>query len=166
MTFQNECGCNVDYELLSSAIEKKCIEKGKKAKQSYRITMHNSYPTVCIAHDHVYVHNLIGESKYGEIPKGYVIHHNDCNKANNEIDNLILLSNQEHATVHGEKRKGIDLRSHEQKWKCINAAIEKRYRKDVKKEDILLMRSKGISFEDIAKILHCGVNTARRRVAN
>ena len=166
LVFQNECECKVDYELLAEAIKRRCKEKSKKLKQVYRITMHNSYPTICIAHNHVYVHNLIGELKYGFIPEGYVIHHSDFDKQNNDVENLMLLSNVDHAILHGEQRRGVDLRSNDGKWRGINAAREKRFRRDVSKEKVLFMRSIGMSFEEIAKILHCGANTARRRVAN
>jgi hypothetical protein len=164
LIFHNECECVVDYEILASAIEKRCREKQKKTRQEYRIVMHNNYPTIHIAHDHVYVHNLIGEYKYGSIPKGYVIHHNDNNKKNNDVSNLVLLTNIEHALIHGEQRKGIDLRSEDGKWKGLNAARKKRYRSDVRREDILPLIEKGMSFENISKILNCGTNTVRRRM--
>ena len=44
-----------------------------------------------------YYHNL------NEIPKGYVIHHIDCNTKNNEISNLQLVTKSEHIILH---RKG------------------------------------------------------------
>ena len=105
MVFQNECECKVDYKLLAEAIKRRCKEKSKKLKQVYRITMHNSYPTICIAHNHVYVHNLIGELKYGFIPEGYVIHHSDFDKQNNDVENLMLLSNVDHAIWKMERHK-------------------------------------------------------------
>lgn len=164
MHFQNECECIVDYEMLATAIEKRCNEKEKRIKTEYKIVLHNSYPTICIAHDHVYVHNLIGELKYGSIPCGYVIHHNDHNKKNNDFDNLILLTNVEHALIHGKQRKGIDLRSEEGKWNGINAAREKRFRHEIRKEDIEIMMKDGVSKTDIARYFRCGVNTIYRRL--
>ena len=165
LVFRNECECIVDFKILESAIENRCYEKQKNTNQQYRITMHNSYPSICIAHDHVYIHNLIGEYKYGQIHKGYVIHHNDNNKKNNDISNLVLLTNVEHALIHGKQRKGIDLRSENGKWRGLNAARKKRYRSDVRREDILSLRERGMSFENISKILNCGTNTVRRRMA-
>ena len=34
------------------------------------------------------------------IPKGYVVHHVDCNKLNNNPKNLVLLNKAQHAEVH------------------------------------------------------------------
>lgn len=56
------------------------------------------------------LHRLIWESNYGEIPDGYEIHHKDFNSLNNSLDNLQLLSKEEHLKLHGdinsEKYKG------------------------------------------------------------
>ena len=45
----------------------------------------------------------------GEIPEGYSIHHIDLNPANNDVENLQLLSRDEHAKIHktvnGETRQ-------------------------------------------------------------
>ena len=49
------------------------------------------------------LHYFVYESEKGEeIPKGYVVHHKDFNKANNSIDNLMLLSLSEHTRLHGK----------------------------------------------------------------
>ena len=37
-----------------------------------------------------------------EIPKGYVVHHIDGNKQNNDMGNLIMLTRSEHARLHTE----------------------------------------------------------------
>ena len=47
------------------------------------------------------LHRYVYEKHYGEIPKGYEIHHKDQNKDNNEIDNLELLTSTEHKKKHG-----------------------------------------------------------------
>lgn len=51
------------------------------------------------------LHRLIFEDFYNinlnkEFPEGVVIHHNDGNKLNNEIWNLIPMSNSEHSSIH------------------------------------------------------------------
>ena len=43
-----------------------------------------------------YLHRVVWESINGKIPKGYDIHHIDCDKTNNHIDNLELYSKSEH----------------------------------------------------------------------
>lgn len=49
------------------------------------------------------LHRLIWEKHYGEIPKGYHIHHRDLNKLNNNIENLELISSSQHSTLHHKK---------------------------------------------------------------
>lgn len=50
-----------------------------------------------------YVHRIVWEESYGSIPEGYVIHHIDGNKENNEISNLELKASGSHIKEHGEK---------------------------------------------------------------
>lgn len=58
-------------------------------------------------HDNHYVcgnkqlHRVVWSYYYGEIPKGYVIHHIDENPANNNIENLQCMSRLEHGKIHG-----------------------------------------------------------------
>ena len=46
------------------------------------------------------LHRQIYEDNYGEIPKGYIIHHKDNNPLNNAIDNLEILSRKKHQSTH------------------------------------------------------------------
>ena len=39
----------------------------------------------------------------GEIQKGYQIHHKDHDKNNNEVENLVLIKNGKHQSLHGEE---------------------------------------------------------------
>ena len=52
-------------------------------------------------------HRLIWKRYFGEIPKGYEIHHKDENKLNNSIENLQLVTRKEHIHIHelGQKNK-------------------------------------------------------------
>lgn len=52
---------------------------------------------------HKRLHIYIWEKYNGEIPKGYQVHHKDHNKDNNEIDNLMLLTREEHNKIHKEE---------------------------------------------------------------
>ena len=52
-----------------------------------------------------YLHRAVWEFYNGEIPKGYVVHHKDENKANNNISNLQLMTKIEHKKLHNEIRK-------------------------------------------------------------
>ena len=49
------------------------------------------------------LHRLIYEDEFGPIPQGFVVHHLDGNKQNNEINNLVLLSISEHHSMHATK---------------------------------------------------------------
>ena len=54
-----------------------------------------------------YKHHIVWAEFYKQsrIPKGCVIHHIDCNKLNNDVTNLQLLTISEHMQLHGEIRK-------------------------------------------------------------
>lgn len=54
------------------------------------------------AKTHKRLHVYVWEYYNGEVPKGYDVHHKDFNKANNEVDNLQLLTKKDHATLHGK----------------------------------------------------------------
>jgi hypothetical protein len=49
------------------------------------------------------LHRYIWVKYYGKIPDGYQVHHKDKNKENNDISNLELLTNNEHAKRHSYK---------------------------------------------------------------
>lgn len=48
------------------------------------------------------LHVYIWEKQNGRVPKGMTIHHIDEDKRNNELTNLKLITNKEHAKLHGE----------------------------------------------------------------
>lgn len=49
-----------------------------------------------------HIHSRVGEKKYHyeHIPKGFVIHHIDGDKNNNQRFNLILLHKKDHKRIH------------------------------------------------------------------
>lgn len=49
------------------------------------------------------LHVYIWEREYGNVPKGYHVHHKDHDKNNNDANNLELLSKSRHAEVHGRE---------------------------------------------------------------
>ena len=76
-------------------------------KGGKRITNHGYVEIYCPNHPNsnkrhcVYEHQLVVEDHIGRfISKGEVVHHIDGNKQNNNISNLLLLSNSEHARLH------------------------------------------------------------------
>lgn len=74
---------------------------GTISKSGYRI--------LTIRNKREYEHRLIWEKYYGEIPKGFHIHHKNGNKLDNRIENLELISNSEHQKIHSKNNKlGLD----------------------------------------------------------
>ena len=69
--------------------------KGSKSKWSYCYL-----DSRCTGGSHVYIHKFVAENFIGEIPEGYVVHHIDEDIHNNHVDNLKILSRQEHRTIH------------------------------------------------------------------
>ena len=58
----------------------------------------------------VYEHQLIMEKHIGRyIRKGEVVHHIDGNKSNNDINNLMLLTNSDHIKLHAIMRRSKKL---------------------------------------------------------
>lgn len=58
-------------------------------------------------HDGKRLHRTVYEYFYGDIPKGYDVHHIDENRANNNIENLRLLPSKEHQHIHMAEPKRI-----------------------------------------------------------
>ena len=59
------------------------------------------------ARRYVYEHILVMENAIGRhLNKGEVVHHIDGNKTNNDISNLRLMTNSEHASLHTRMRNG------------------------------------------------------------
>lgn len=51
----------------------------------------------------VLMHNLVWETFVCQIPKGYVVHHKNHNKKDNRLENLELLTREEHSKMHLEE---------------------------------------------------------------
>lgn len=164
INFINECACIVDYETLYKAIDNKCKKLNCYPHNDYRIVLRNNYPTVCINRDRYYVHSLIAETVYGTIRKGYVIHHKDKNKLNAMAENLELMSALKHSKIHGNDRKGMDLRSINGRERSLDAAREARTRKDVSVKKVEELSKKGLTIPEIAEALNCSINTVGRRL--
>jgi len=62
------------------------------------------------------LHKAIWEEKNGKVPDGFLVHHIDDDKLNNEISNLELMSSQKHCELHNQKHPKIK--------KCVVCEID------------------------------------------
>lgn len=72
--------------------------------QSYgcRRTTDSGYIMVRLAGGReIYEHRLVWEHECGPIPAGMCVHHLNCVKTDNRIENLALMTNSEHSRFHG-----------------------------------------------------------------
>lgn len=47
-----------------------------------------------------FTHSMVSRKMYGDLPKGWVTHHVDHSKTNNEPDNLLQMSSEDHSSLH------------------------------------------------------------------
>lgn len=66
----------------------------------------------------IYIHQLVWRQFYGEIPKGFDVHHVNFNPNDNRPENLVLLSHPEHIKLHA-KFKNEDGKFGLMKKKCL-----------------------------------------------
>ena len=76
------------------------------------------------------MHVYVWECNKGKIPLGYCLHHIDYNKDNNNIENLQLLTFDEHALLHN---KLIVAREVAKEWHSSEEGLEwhKQHGKDI-----------------------------------
>jgi hypothetical protein len=70
----------------------------------------------------LYLHRYIWEKHNGLIPEGMCIHHKDCNKHNNLLDNLELIQKNEHSIKHIRQRFKEDYEAEIEKLKKASHA--------------------------------------------
>ena len=86
----------------------------------YRLNNHN--------YDSRLLHRLIWEDAHNsKVPKGYVIHHRDFNSLNNNIENLVLLTESEHRALHMKHRWNNGIKFDEE-WKKKLSESHKGYK--------------------------------------
>ena len=65
--------------------------------------MRSRYTKVKINGRTLLAHRHAWEQAHGPIPAGYVVHHRDEDRFNNDLANLELLTHQEHSAHHNQK---------------------------------------------------------------
>lgn len=69
----------------------------------------NGYRAITINGIREYEHRIVWKKHFGEIPKGYHIHHINGDKLDNRIENLTLINGSEHCKKHSINNKlGFD----------------------------------------------------------
>src|SRR3990167_7182742 len=63
------------------------------------------YLIICKEGKEYLAHRLIWEKYNGTIPEGFLIHHKDRNKLNNDIMNLELTTREQHERKHYNEKK-------------------------------------------------------------
>jgi len=107
---------------------KKCRGTDVRILESFDIS---GYFTVGLCNHgkdkHEQIHRLMYEAFIGKIPEGYVVHHIDNNKINNNFDNFQLMTREEHSKIHqtGMKRseESKELMSETRKEKFKNGEL-------------------------------------------
>lgn len=110
--------CGKEFYQYSSRIKqgiKRCSRKcqgkflSKENNPAWKrgYTMSGGYKMIIVNNKKVYEHRYVMEQHIGrKLKRGEEVHHIDGNKMNNDIDNLILLSIEEHKKFHRDIKTG------------------------------------------------------------
>lgn len=107
-------------------------------------TMKSGYKTVCAQHNGKtttrLVHRLVAEAFLGPSPDGHEVNHKDCNKANNNVENLEYVTRSENL-LHASKKTGA-YRGSRNSQAVINESIAVEIRR---------MHSAGLGYKKLSK---------------
>lgn len=161
MKFENACNCIVDYSILEKAIEEECGRRNITPKEEYKIYLYRGYAGISIKHDKVSVHRIIGKYIVGfNFGSEIHVHHIDGDKLNNDISNLQVIKK----SLHTKEHNLVQYVSEEYKRSFGDRMKHIVSRSDVAKEDVIFLRNKGLTINQIAEKLDCGYNTVCRRL--
>ena len=100
--FINDCNCIVDYKELEKAI---LWYQDAPTNSIKHIYLHNTYPTISIKKEKKFIHRILIMYKINKkFKRPYVVHHKDNNRLNNVIDNLELMTDAQHQSLHAKGR--------------------------------------------------------------
>jgi len=72
---------------------------------------------------HQWIHRMVWEETNGEIPEGYIVHHNDGNPENNSLDNLQLMTSYAHQSEHYPERLANGFHHNKPKLEVCNHKV-------------------------------------------
>ena len=103
------------------------------------------------------------------IPNGFVVHHVDGNKLNNNVDNLLLLTHSEQNLLHAKDRKtcnkGLTVKGSLKIHDLIKKATISRGKGYILRcKPIYDMREKGMTITNIAKDCNITRSTVSKRI--
>jgi type IV secretory pathway VirB4 component len=90
-----------------------------------------------------------------DLTSNEIVHHKDRNKFNNNLENLEVMTREQHASLHHVDTKGIKRKKGYKPHNKISDEIV---------EKILILTEKGLNFVQIAKELKISNMTSRRYV--
>lgn len=94
--------------MLGKTAEKSPSYKGRISDcKGYLLILKPRWYTGRPKSNHIFFHHMVmcEALSITEIPKGFVVHHIDKNPLNNDISNLLLMSNSAHMKLHALERK-------------------------------------------------------------
>lgn len=162
--FENDCNAIVDYDELRKAIKWYSDKPQQAIKHIY---IHGKYPAVSIFGEKIHVHRLL--MMYwlnSEIPSEYCVHHINENRLDSRKENLTLLLNSVHVSLHNKGTQPSEkaVRHIISMNKNRKGKRQPYKRKDISKEKVAEMLKDGYSINKIANEFECDWGTIKARV--
>ena len=161
ITFINDCNCIVDFELLKNAILWYQSDNTKSIKHIY---MHGNYPAITIYKEKIHIHRLIKSYiEQRKLDKTEFVHHKDGNKLNANIDNLEIIKDYKHQSLHNKGK--ILTNEHKEKIsKANHKRLGMKMKKHVEMKELPKLLKQKWSINKIAKFYKCDWSTVKNRI--
>lgn len=159
----NDCGCLVDYDMLTKAVIWYADSPVQRVKHIY---LFGKYAAVTVNRKKVHVHRLLVEYCIDhKLPTYLSVHHLDENKLNNNLSNLAIMVSKYHNSHHMKGKKPTE----NQRRATTEANRRRKGTRIAKRVDIPLdmlknQLSQGMSVNAIARYYHCDWSTIKERI--